>query len=76
MRLADHSYTHSEDEISEGLGEGRDTWYRSREGGLLFSIRMAGGKSKLARPHETLTKKSRKRKPPKASSGMFKVRAP
>ena len=37
---------------------------------------MAGGESKVARPHETPTKKSRKRKPPKASSGLVEARAP
>ena len=37
---------------------------------------MAGGESKVARPHETTTKKSRKRKPLKASSGLFEARAP
>ena len=36
---------------------------------------MAGGESKVARPHETLTKKSRKRKPPKGSSGLIEARA-
>ena len=37
---------------------------------------MAGGKSKVARLQETPAKKSRKHKPPKASSGMFEARAP
>ena len=37
---------------------------------------MAGGKSKVARLYETPTKKSRKRKPPKASSGLVEARAP
>ena len=36
---------------------------------------MAGGKSKVARPQETLAKKSRKRKPPKASSGLVEAGA-
>ena len=40
-------------------------WYQSREGGLLLSISMAGGESKVARLHETPAKKSRKRKPRK-----------
>ena len=35
---------------------------------------MAGGESKVARLQETPTKKSRKRKPSKASSGLFKAR--
>ena len=43
--------------------------------GLLLSISMAGGESKVARLHETPTKKSRKRKPPKASSGLVEARA-
>ena len=47
-----------------------------REGGLLLSIRMAGRESKVARPYETLAKKSRKGKPPKANSSLFEVRAP
>ena len=55
--------------------EGRDTWYQSREGGLLLSISMAGGESKVARLHETPAKKSRKCKPPKASSGLVEARA-
>ena len=76
MRLTNHSYIHSEVEISEGLGEGRHTLYQSREGGSLLSIRMAGGESKVARLHETSTKKSRKRKPPKASSGLVEARTP
>ena len=37
---------------------------------------MAGGKSKVARLHDTPAKKWRKRKPPKASSGLFEARAP
>ena len=37
---------------------------------------MAGGESKGTRPHETSAKKSRKRKPLKASSGLFEVWAP
>ena len=37
---------------------------------------MAGEESKVARPLETPAKKSRKRKPLKASSGMFDARAP
>ena len=37
---------------------------------------MAGGKSKVARLQEIPAKKSRKRKPPKASSGLVKARAP
>ena len=37
---------------------------------------MAGGESKVARLQETPTKKSRKRKPPKASSGLVQARAP
>ena len=37
---------------------------------------MAGGESKVAKLHETPAKKSRKRKPPKASSGLVKARAP
>ena len=65
MRLVNHLYTRREVKISEGLGEGRDTWNQSREGGLLLSISMAGGESKVARLHETPAKKSRKRKPPK-----------
>ena len=36
---------------------------------------MARGESKVARPHETPVKKSRKRKPFKASSGLFEARA-
>ena len=36
---------------------------------------MAGGESKVARLPETPAKKSRKRKPLKASSGLFEVRA-
>ena len=36
---------------------------------------MAGRESKVARLHETLAKKSRKRKPPKASSGLVEVQA-
>ena len=36
---------------------------------------MAGGESKVARPQETPTKKSRRRKPQKSSSGLFKARA-
>ena len=37
---------------------------------------MAGGESKVARLHETPAKKWRKRKPPKASSGLVEARAP
>ena len=37
---------------------------------------MAGGESKVARLQETPAKKSRKRKPPKASSGLVEARAP
>ena len=37
---------------------------------------MAGGESKVARLHETPAKKSRKRKPPIASFGLVKARAP
>ena len=37
---------------------------------------MAGGESKVARLQKTPVKKSRKRKPPKASSGLFEARAP
>ena len=37
---------------------------------------MARGKSKVARLQETTTKKSRKRKPLKASSGLVEARAP
>ena len=37
---------------------------------------MAGGESKVARLHETPAKKSKKRKPPKASSGLVEARAP
>ena len=37
---------------------------------------MAGGESKVARLQETLTKKSRKCKPPKASSGLVEAWAP
>ena len=37
---------------------------------------MARGKSKVARLHKIPAKKSRKRKPPKASSGLVEVRAP
>ena len=37
---------------------------------------MAGGESKVARLQETPKKKSRKRKPPKASSGLVEARAP
>ena len=37
---------------------------------------MVGGESKVARLQETPAKKSRKHKPPKASSGLFKDRAP
>ena len=44
--------------------------------GLLLSISMAGGESKVARLYETSTKKSRKRKPPKASSGLLEAWAP
>ena len=36
---------------------------------------MAGRESKVARLQETPPKKSRKRKPPKASSGLFEARA-
>ena len=43
---------------------------------LSLLIRKAGVESKAARPHETPTKKSRKRKPLKASSGVVKARAP
>ena len=67
---------HSKVKISEGLGEGRDTWYQSREGGLLLLSRMAGGESKVARLYKTPTKKLRKRKPAKASFGLFKAQAP
>ena len=49
MRLVNRSYTQIKFKISEGLGGGRDTWYHSREGDLLLSISMAGGKSKVAR---------------------------
>ena len=31
MRLANHLYTHNEVEISEGLGEGRNTFIQSVE---------------------------------------------
>ena len=62
--------------ISEGLGEGCDTWYQSREGGLLLSIRMAGEESKEAKLHETPVKKSRKCKPLKASFGLVEAQAP
>ena len=34
---------------------------------------MTGEESKVARPHETPAKKSRKRKPPKASFGLFEA---
>ena len=37
---------------------------------------MAGGESKVVRLQETPEKKSRKRKPPKASSSLFEARAP
>ena len=37
---------------------------------------MGGGESKVARLQETPAKKSRKRKPPKASSALFKAWAP
>ena len=37
---------------------------------------MARGESKVARLHETPTKKSRKRKPPKVNSGLVEARAP
>ena len=37
---------------------------------------MAGGESKVARLQETPAKKSRKRKPPKVSSGRVEARAP
>ena len=37
---------------------------------------MAGGKSKVAKLQETLAKKFGKRKPPKASPGLFEARAP
>ena len=37
---------------------------------------MARGESKVARLQETPAKKSRKRKPPKASSGLVEVRTP
>ena len=37
---------------------------------------MAGGEFKVARLQETPAKKSRKRKPPKASSGQVEARAP
>ena len=37
---------------------------------------MAGGEPKVARLQEAPTKKSRKRKPPKASSGLVEARAP
>ena len=73
MRLANHSYIHSEVEISEGLGEGCNTWYQSRKGGLLLSIRMVGGESKVARLYETPAKKSRKRKPPKVNFGLVEA---
>ena len=43
--------------------------------GRLLSIRMAGGESKVARPYETLAKKSKKRKTPKARSSLFEARA-
>ena len=36
---------------------------------------MAEGESKVARLQETSAKKSKKRKPPKASSGLFEARA-
>ena len=36
---------------------------------------MAGGESKVARLQETPAKKLRKRKPPKASFGLFEARA-
>ena len=49
---------------------------RAAKGDLLLLINMAGGKSKVARLHETPAKKSKKRKPPKASSGLFEARAP
>ena len=48
-------------------------WYQSREGGLLLLMSMAGEESKVARLHETPAKKSRKRKPPKASSGLVEA---
>ena len=48
----------------------------SRIGRLLLSISIAGGESKVARLHETPAKKSKKRKPPKASSGLVEARAP
>ena len=37
---------------------------------------MARGESKVARLQETPAKKSRKRKPPKATSGLVEARAP
>ena len=49
---------------------------RAAKGGLLLLIRMAGGKSKVARLQETLAKKSRKRKAPKVNSGLVEARAP
>ena len=61
--------------LARDYGEGRDTWYQSREGDLLLSINMAGGESKVARLQETPAKKSRKRKPLKASYGLFEARA-
>ena len=37
---------------------------------------MAGGESKVPRLQDTPAKKSRKRKPPKTSSGLVEARAP
>ena len=77
VRLVNHLYTRREVKISEGLGGGsRHVVSEPRKGVLLLLIRMAEGESKVARPQETPTKKSRKRKPLKASSGLFEARAP
>ena len=43
---------------------------------MVLSISIAGGESKVARLYETPAKKSRKRKPLKASSSLVKARAP
>ena len=63
-------------EITEGLGGGSRHVVLEPQRGLLLSISMAGGKSKVARLQETPAKKSRKCKPPKASSGLFEAQAP
>ena len=56
MRLVNHSITRSEVKISEGLGRGLRHVVSEPQRGLLLSISMAGGESKVVRLQETPAK--------------------